>query len=480
MTRPGVGRRWRPASAQGELRLLVGVFAVTLALTLLAAALVAEGIGDAARTRAAVDRVDRSVQSLHEAYAVQMSASSGYVIGGPAHLLERVDEGRAAELEELARLRLDLADHPAALTALDVTETVAQEWRELAAAQVSARRTGGSTDAVAWTGVLAAYDRVVDAVEQLRVGTSAREDALMAEVRAEQRSALYLLIASLAVSVAALVLLVRRFSAVVVQPLARLAEDAAAVAGGDVGRALRVGGPSEIRRLAASVEAMRERLLRERSLAARRSLLTGQEEERRRLAMGIHDDSVQAVLAASLRLQRLRRQLRASDPETVTLVHHVQADLEEAISRLRRMIFELHPPTLDRDGLEAAMRLYLAETFDPAGVTWSLERSGEVPDDPVTTSLVYRLFREAALNVLRHSAAEHVDVRLEADAEEVRVEIVDDGVGFDPSAERVPVPGHLGLLSSRQLCEAAGGRWKVDSAPGHGTTVRYGVPVGVP
>lgn len=480
MTRPGVSRRWRPASAQGELRLLVGVFAVTLTLTVLAAALVAEGIGDVTRTRRALDRVDHSVQSLREAYVAQMTGTSGYVIAGVPSMLERIEDGRAAEREELARLRLYLADHPAALTALDATEAVAKEWRQLASAQVGARGTAGSTDPAAWAGVLGAFDRVVDAFDQLRGATRAREDVLVEEVRAEQRSALYLLLASLALTAGAVVLLVRRFSAVVVQPLARLAADAAAVAGGDVGRTLRVGGPSEIRQLGASVEAMRERLLRERSLAARRSLLIGQEEERRRLAMGIHDDSVQAVLAASLRLQRLRRQLRTSDPETVTLVRHVQADLEEAISRLRRMIFELHPPTLDRDGLEAAMRLYLAETFDPAGVTWSLERSGELPDDPVTTSLVYRLFREAALNVLRHSGAEHVDVRLEADAEEVRVEVVDDGVGFDPSAERVPVPGHLGLLASRQLCEAAGGQWTVDSAPGHGTTVRYAVPVGVP
>lgn len=295
----------------------------------------------------------------------------------------------------------------------------------------------------------------------------------------EQRTALVLLLLSSALTTLTLAVAVRQGFRAVLAPLRRLADEASAVAAGDLDHDLDVGGAPELRAVAGAVRAMRDRLLHERSLAACRSLLIGQEDERRRLAMGIHDDSVQAVLAASLRLQRLRRQVPADDVETMTLVRQVQADLEEAIGRLRRMIFELHPPTLDRDGLEAAVRLYLRETFDPAGIAWSVETSGDLPEDPVTTSLVYRIFREAALNVLRHSAGRRVDVRLTVGDEEIGVEVTDDGVGFDLGRTGSPAPGHLGLLASRQLCEAAGGRWAVESAPGRGTVVRYRVPFAV-
>jgi signal transduction histidine kinase len=195
--------------------------------------------------------------------------------------------------------------------------------------------------------------------------------------------------------------------------------------------------------------------------------------------MGIHDDTVQSVLAASLRLQRLRRFLRGSGDDGVKLVEEVQQDLDEAISRLRRLIFELHPPTLDSEGLAAAMRLYLAETLEPEGVRWSLDVHGNVPKDPVTTALAYRLFREAVLNVVRHARASNVRVDLRCLDESLRVEVADDGVGFEPGDVEQPAPGHLGMLASRQLCEAAGGDWDVESAPGRGTRVRYAVPQSV-
>lgn len=476
MQRVTSGRIPHPDSARWQLLIFSGALALALALTVAAAALVAQGTQDVARTRSGLDEVGIGVRELREVYAVEMTGISGYVITGDESHLDRLDVARVEEQALLDSLRAGLAGDAEVAAALRATEAAAERWRTLAEAHVDRRRQGEPAASDDWASVLATHGTVLDSFQALRSRVDAREEALVADVRSQQQTAVALLLASLAVTAVTMAMAVRQGFRTVLAPLRRLADEAAAVAAGDLDHELAGEGAAELRAVAGAVRAMRDRLLRERALAARRSLLIGQEDERRRLAMGIHDDSVQAVLAASLRLQRLRRAVPAGDAETLALVRDVQDDLEEAIGRLRRMIFELHPPTLDRDGLGAAVRLYLHETFDPAGIAWSLQTEGDLPDDPVTASLVYRIFREAALNALRHSAAGRVDVRLAARDDVVAVEVADDGVGFDVGEARTPAAGHLGLLASHKLCEAAGGRWTVDSAPGRGTVVRYRVP----
>lgn len=113
----------------------------------------------------------------------------------------------------------------------------------------------------------------------------------------------------------------------------------------------------------------------QRSLAARRALLEhlvrASEEERRRIASDIHDDSIQAITAAGIRLQLLRRELR--DPEQLDLLTALEETIERSISRLRHLLFELRPPALDREGLAAALRLYIDESRDQSPTTFRLE-----------------------------------------------------------------------------------------------------------
>ena len=187
----------------------------------------------------------------------------------------------------------------------------------------------------------------------------------------------------------------------------------------------------ELQRLARAVESMRLRLLVERTAAARSSLLEGQEQERRRVATGLHDDTVQAAVAANLRLSRLRRHLATSDEKAAALVDEAATDLHESISRMRRVVFELHPPTLDKEGLESAMRLYLQETATPAGVEWSVSGAGSVDLDHASRTLAYRLFREAVANAVKHSGADRIDVTLNRTDGELEVTVSDDGAGFD-------------------------------------------------
>jgi signal transduction histidine kinase len=216
-----------------------------------------------------------------------------------------------------------------------------------------------------------------------------------------------------------------------------------------------------------------------------RSLLVGQEEERRQLASGIHDDTVQAAVAASLRLQRLRRHLAEGgaadagggvDERAVRLLDDVDADLSAAIERLRRMVFELHPPTLDEEGLESAICLYLGETVQPSGLRWSVAFEGPEPADRAVRVLAYRLFREAVSNTVRHANATALEVVVRSDDGELELCVADDGVGFDPALAARNTPGHLGLRGSADLTEAAGGTWELETAPGQGTRVVHVIP----
>jgi signal transduction histidine kinase len=138
------------------------------------------------------------------------------------------------------------------------------------------------------------------------------------------------------------------------------------------------------------------------------------------------------------------------------------------------MIFELHSPVLDTEGLHAAIEVYADETFGDS-VAWSIH--GDPGDlSGATAGLAYRLAREALFNIYKHAHASVVEIVIDRSPSEITVSVRDDGRGFD-AAEASSRPGHLGLGQARQLANAAGGTWSCTSAPGSGTTVRFTLPV---
>jgi len=205
-----------------------------------------------------------------------------------------------------------------------------------------------------------------------------------------------------------------------------------------------------------------------------RSLVAAQEEERRRIAADIHDDSVQKMTAVGLRLEALRRRMGdAEDPAAVeTLIDTVGA----AIARLRHLLFELRPPALDREGLGAALRQYLDETQREAGLSVALEnRLLEEPPHEIR-AIAYRIAQEAVTNALRHAAGTQVDVLVESRDGGVLVRVRDDGVGM-PHGVVGQSAGHLGIRTMRERAELAGGWFRVDTSPGQGTVVSFWLPV---
>ncbi|WP_432837033.1 ATP-binding protein [Dactylosporangium sp. CA-092794] len=202
-------------------------------------------------------------------------------------------------------------------------------------------------------------------------------------------------------------------------------------------------------------------------------LILNQERERARIAAGVHDDSLQVITAATLRVQHLRRRLR--DPEDLQILDRLEESLVQAADRLRRLIFDFRPPRLDSDGLAAATGDLLDDLAADHHIEVRVENRLVAEPALPTRMLLYRMLQEAVANVGKHAGADRCTVVLGESEGGYLVRVVDDGVG----AENLHTdPGHLGLVLMRERATLAGGWFRISSVPGSGTTVTFWVPRG--
>lgn len=201
-------------------------------------------------------------------------------------------------------------------------------------------------------------------------------------------------------------------------------------------------------------------------------LASAAEDERRRIAANIHDDSIQVMTAAGMRLQILRKAL--DSPDQIRRLEEVEQTIHLSIARLRRLIFELRPASLDLEGLGASLRLYAEGASAESGA--SCEVTDLLADEPPEEIrvILYRIGQEVLSNVRKHASATHVNVTLATSGGGYLITIADDGNGFAARDDGI-LPG-AGLATARERAELLGGRVDVASAPGAGTTVEYWLP----
>jgi PAS domain S-box-containing protein len=206
-------------------------------------------------------------------------------------------------------------------------------------------------------------------------------------------------------------------------------------------------------------------------------LVRAQEEERRRVAADIHDDSIQVMSAVAFRLDALEDAL--TEPREREMLEALRDSVRQAIGRLRRLLVELRPPSLDQAGLVPAIRQYLERMASETGVRVALSNDLSRDPPPDVRVIAYRIVQEALTNARKHAGATSVRVGIAHEGQGLRLVIADDGVGFSPDrwAEK---PGHIGLSTMRERAEVAGGRLQIWSAEGSGTTVECWLPVAAP
>ncbi|MBP2018174.1 signal transduction histidine kinase [Symbiobacterium terraclitae] len=214
----------------------------------------------------------------------------------------------------------------------------------------------------------------------------------------------------------------------------------------------------------AEKERMRSRLL------AR--LITAQEDERRRIARELHDETGQALTALVVTLDFLAR--HPMDAEALRKrLSNVKEMAEASLAEVRRVIHEMRPTALDDLGLEAAIR-WLVRRYEHAGLKIGIEidgLNGRLPDHIEIT--VFRLIQEACTNTVKHAGARNVSIRLRQKGGWLTVEVTDDGMGFDPLRRGEGV----GLAGIRERVTLAGGELRIESGPQTGTRVYAELPV---
>ncbi|MGA8416176.1 MAG: sensor histidine kinase [Candidatus Dormiibacterota bacterium] len=201
-------------------------------------------------------------------------------------------------------------------------------------------------------------------------------------------------------------------------------------------------------------------------------LVTIQEQERQHVAGIIHDDMLQSMIAAKMRMFLLHRDGEADEATAAS----IESSIEGAIVRMRTMLSDLHPHILEL-GLRAAVEQSISEFNDGEDlvVTLTDEVSGE--PSPIVATTLYRIIREALTNARKHARGASVTVFLNGDqASGFGARISDNGPGFAPRTDKRSPPGHLGLSSMRERAEALGGWVHLDSAEGAGTAIEVWLP----
>jgi signal transduction histidine kinase len=145
----------------------------------------------------------------------------------------------------------------------------------------------------------------------------------------------------------------------------------------------------------------------------------------------------------------------------------------EAMIEMRMLIFELHPPALEEEGLIAALQARLAAVESRARLQTEIRVEGERRIPLAVEEELFRIALEALNNVVKHANAEQVTVDLKFEDEGVYLDIADDGVGFDPVAVRGS--GGRGLLGIEERVQRIQGSFAIESAPGKGTTLKVTV-----
>lgn len=201
-------------------------------------------------------------------------------------------------------------------------------------------------------------------------------------------------------------------------------------------------------------------------------------EERTRLARELHDSVSQALFAMTLETAAAERVLDRGDAETGALRERLSRLREltsGGLAEMRALIFALRPDAIQEEGLLAAIR----KQAEGIAAREDLLATVDAPDErlplaPDVEEQLYRFVQEALSNVAKHAQASHVWIRVRLTrADEIVLEVEDDGIGFDPA---VPRPGHLGLRSMAHRVDALSGHLDIGGRAGGGTLIRAAVP----
>ena len=253
------------------------------------------------------------------------------------------------------------------------------------------------------------------------------------------------------------------------QNLRRLLDDVAEVNAG-----LEVRVEDRTRALAEANELLREREAARAALL--RKLISAQEDERKRIARELHDETTQSLAVLAMGIEGAQDAIRGGKTPHLD---EVKAVAVRTLEDVHRIILDLRPSVLDDLGLLSAVRWYAERQLQPRGIAIRCE-FGELDRrlPPEMETALFRICQEAMSNIARHAQATAVLIEIGLEDDVFRIDIEDDGQGFDPEAvAHREGRRSWGLMGIRERAEILGGTARVESSPGKGAHVEVRIPV---
>ncbi len=199
-----------------------------------------------------------------------------------------------------------------------------------------------------------------------------------------------------------------------------------------------------------------------------------QEEERKRIAYELHDDTAQYLSILKLQLDALLQSGKIQSPEVLEKLQYLEKDADRAFQDVRRYSHELRPEVLEHLGLQAALEQIAEDTNKLQQLSVRVNVDGVEPDLPEDVKLAFfRIAQEAINNARKHVKAGNVTIDLQFYDNRIRMAVSDIGSGFNvqEALARTGEKGSLGLISMQERAKLIGADLKIDSEPGKGTIV---------
>lgn len=265
----------------------------------------------------------------------------------------------------------------------------------------------------------------------------------------------------------------------VLQPIRKLSVQAERLTLGDFNSFEdQCGGIPEIRELQRAMSGMvgHVRRAQEQRRAYAEQLENGQENERKRIARELHDDTIQSVIAVTQAIDMANNWVKSMPDRSEQMLQMARHQAVEVVAGLRNLIGGLRPPALEELGLIPALEMQFCNLHD---IDMRFEVKGEQRRlDEVQELTLFRIVQEALRNVTRHSGAKHVSIVVDYQHAGVSLYIHDDGKGFNPPAHLgdLAFDNHYGLVGIHERITNLGGRFKLSSQLGRGTTLEVFMP----
>jgi len=267
----------------------------------------------------------------------------------------------------------------------------------------------------------------------------------------------------------------------IVAPLQSLVAQTERVASGELESRVSINsGPTEVRELEEAFNAMVQELLKSRLEIQNYvvSVLNSQEDERKRIARELHDDTAQALIVLGRELELAAEM--TSQPELQTKLEQLRDMVDSTLQGVRSFTSDLRPPLLEELGLPRTLQILAGRIERESGQRVNVTITGDVrPLLPEFELALYRLAQESLSNVRRHAQATDTELRLVYEPTQVRLEVADNGVGFSAPADWGELfrQGQLGLMGIHERAQLFGGKATIVSSPGQGTVVTIVVPL---